>query len=177
MLMEILVDELTKESFNEEEAQQRIGKFSKYTKYEWKDVDELTATRILEYLWREQDLQDKFNRGFRNALVMGQELYRIDNMGNEPSVYRCDPKKVYAIRRGDSERIEDSDIIVEIDYLPVGTIIDEFYEHLTDAEIQKIEDGRRNSINPQGSVLNYGHKYPVIFSYLDQVHLEKDSYL
>lgn len=167
MFMEILVDELTAESMDEDKAQQRIQKFSKYSKYEWKDVHELTGTRILQYLWREQDLQDKFNKSFRDVLVRGQEVFRIDDIGNEPSVVRVDPRKVFSLRRGDSERIEHSDIILEVSYDSLGMVIDEFYDYLTESQIDELESGRNNNINSQNTVLNYKHKHPAIYSNVD----------
>jgi len=167
MLMDILTDELMNESFDEQDAQTRIEKFSKYAKYEWKDVNELTATRILEYLFREQDLQDKFNRGYRNALVMGQEVYRIDSVGGEPRVIKSDPRRVFTLRRGDSEKLEDSDIIMEINYEPIGGVVDEFYNDLKETEINQLEESRNDTSNPKGGVLEYGHTYPQIHSNLN----------
>jgi hypothetical protein len=167
MLMDILTDELTKGSFDEEDAERRLQKFSKYSKYEWKDTHEITATRIVEYLFQEQDLKYKFNEGIRNALVQGQEIYRVDSIGNEPSVVRCNPKNIYTLRRGDSERIEDSDIITEISYIPIGAVIDEFYDDLKSTEITKLENGEKNTISSGSSVLNYSHRYPTIYSNLD----------
>lgn len=167
MLMEIMTDELTKEAFDEKDAEQRVQKFSKYAKYEWKDVHELTATRILKYLWREQDMKDKTNKGFREALVKGQEIYRIDVAGDEPYVNKCNPKQVYTIRRGSSERIEDSDIIVEINYEPISSVVDEFYDDLKPSEVSQIEAGRTNTSATGGSVLNYNAMQPTIYSNLD----------
>jgi len=167
MLMDILTDELTSESFDEQDAQARIEKFSKYSKYEWKDTNELTATRILEYLFREQNLQDKFNRGFREGLVMGQEVYRVDSIGGEPVVVKCDARRVFTLRRGDSEKLEDSDIIMEINYEPIGAVVDEFYDDLKPSEIDQVEYGRNHTANSSGSVLEYGNTYPQIYSNVD----------
>jgi len=166
ILMEMLIEELTSESFSEQEVQKRISKFGKYAAYEWKDKHELTATRVLQYLWREQDLQDKFNRGIRNALVFGKEIYRVDVEGEEPTVTRVDPRSVFSVRRGDSERIEDSDIILEITYEPVGKVIDEFYDYLKPSEIDSIESAHRLT-SSQDSPLGYRNQLPPIYSNLN----------
>lgn len=176
MLMEILVDELVNDAFDEKEAEARLQKFSKYSKYEWKDSHELTATRILEYLYREQSLQYQFNKGFRDALIMGQEIYRVDSIGDEPKVVRVDPRKVYTIRRGDSENIEDADIILEIDYSPVGEIIDEFNDELSPEEIDQLEGGESNTTRSGDGILEYSHRVPRIYSNLN-VGSQDEGYL
>ena len=165
MLMEMLIDELTNEAFSEQEAQQRITRFGKYAAYEWKDKHELTATRVLQYLWREQDLRDNFSKTFRDALVFGKSIFRVDVEGEEPIATRVDPRSVFAVRRGDSERIEDSDIVMEITYEAVGKVIDEFYDYLKPSEIDSIESAHR--LTSQGNSLGYSHQLPPIYSNLD----------
>lgn len=166
MLMEILIDELTNDAFNEEDAQRRIQKFAKYASYEWKDKHELTATRILQYLWREQDLQDKFSRSFRDALVAGKAIFRIDDYGGEPVIVRRDPRNIFTIRNGDSERIEDSDIILDVSYEPIGAVIDEFYDYLSDSDIEAIENNYSRS-HGTDSPLGYKNQLPPVYSNLD----------
>ena len=166
MMMDMLIDELTKDAYSEEAAQKRISEFGKYAKYGWKDKHELTATRILQYLWREQDLQEKFNGGFRDALVGGKEMYRIDVESNEPILEKADPRNVYSIRRGESKKLEDSDIVVEISYEPTNKVIDKFYEDLTNDDINALEDINARSSN-KNSTLGYKHDFPPIYSNLD----------
>jgi uncharacterized protein YbcI len=166
LLMDILIDELQNEAYSEEDAQKRITEFSKYAKYGWKSKHETTATRILQYLWREQDMQFKFNNGFRHALVGGYELYDIDIYGNEPTLSTVDPRSFYSIRRGDSERIEDSDITVQITYEPINKVIDKYYEYLKDSDVDALEDISARS-NQKSSNLGYKHDFPPIYSNLD----------
>lgn len=161
-IMQVVIDEINNEAFNEEDAQRKIQEVSKYFKYEYKDLNELYATRVLEYLWREQDLRLKFSQAFRDALVKGREIYRIDNIGGEPGVIKVDPKNTYFIRRGESHRIEDSDIIVEISYAPVGKVIDEFYDYLTPAHIEQLEAGIQKIKQNAGGILNHQNAFPIL---------------
>ena len=168
MMFSMLIEELQSTSFSEEDFEKRLNKFSRYVKYNWKSKHELTATRILQYLWREQDLQEKFNTSFRDELVGGVEIFRVDIDGEEPVAERCHPKTVFPIRIGNSHRIEDSDIIVEITYEPINTIIDQFYEHLSDDDIDQLEDLYSKSKGGDGnSPLKYDNEYPAIYSNLD----------
>jgi len=166
MLMETLIDELQGKDYSEQKLQQRLQEFGKYAAYEWKDKHELTATRILQYLWREEYLQDKFRRSFRDALVFGKSIFRVDIEGEEPVLTRRDPRNVFTVRRGESERIEDSDIIVDIEYQSIGSVVDEFYDYLKPGEVEKIEEGYTRT-HGSDSPLGYSHKLPPIYSNLD----------
>lgn len=162
-IMRIVMEEIQNESFNEQDAQKKIEQIAKYFKYEYKDLNELYATRTLEYLWRQDSLKMKFFKGFRDALVKGREIYRIDDIGGEPSMIKSDPKNVYFIRKGDSHRIEDSDIIIEATYEPIGKIIDEFYDYLSPAEISEIEGGmERLSQKGSSGILNHQNPFPIL---------------
>jgi hypothetical protein len=169
MLMQILIEELQSKDYTEQQLQKRLKEFSKYAKYEWKDIHELTATRILQYIWRKEDLQDKFRLGFIDALVRGRTIYRIDIEGEEPKIVKRNPRNIYTVRMGESNRIEDSDIILDIAYESIGAVIDEFYDYLTPGDIQAIEEGyaRVHGSNNKKSVLNYENELPQIYSNLD----------
>ena len=163
-ILETALAEIQAEAFDEQVAEEKIQKLSKYFQYEYKDLNELYGTRILEYLWRQQDLKRKFFSGFREALVKGREIYRIDDVGGEPSVIKCDPKNIYILRKGDSHKIEDSDIIVEVSYEPIGKIIDEFYDYLKPSEVQDIETGMERTNGSKNGLLNHENAYPTILA-------------
>ncbi len=127
--------------YEEEQLAQEIEKQSKWNKYETQDLRERRATQYLQYLWKEQELQIKFNRGFEDALVAGQEIYCVEIVGGEPVVRKVDPLALTIIRTGESYQIEDADIIIEDTYQPIRWVIDNYYDHLTSAEIDAIEKG------------------------------------
>ena len=166
-LMQFIIQQVQSESQDEKEAEEKLKGIVKYYSYEYKELNELTAMRILQYLWKEQKLQEKFNRGFKDGLIKQWEVYRIDDFGGKPTVIKCDPKSVYSIRRGDSHRIEDSDIVVEVTYEPIGKIIDEFHSDLTSDEVEALEAGyNRIAGNNKDGVLNHINQ-PVIYSNLN----------
>lgn len=168
MMMQILIEELQNKSFNEKDFEKRINKFSKYAKYNWKSKHEVTATRILQYLWREQNLQEKFNSAFRDALVGKKEIYRVDIEGDEPIAEKCDPRTIFNIRSGNSYKIEDSDIIVQVTYEPINKVIDAFYDYLSESDIDDLEELYSTSSGKGANgVLNYENELEPIFSNLD----------
>lgn len=157
------------EAKDEKELESKLKGIIKYYSYEYKELNEVTAARILQYLWREQDIQEKFSEAFKDALKGGREIYRIDDYGEKPVLVKCDPRNVYPLRRGNSSKMEDSDLIIEINYEPVGKVIDEFYDDLKASDIDAIESAYENTKkNGSGGVLSYMNKHSsVIYSNFD----------
>jgi DNA-directed RNA polymerase alpha subunit len=74
MIMQMVQEEIANPNYSEEEAKKNIEKLGKYLKYNWKDVTELTASRLLAYIYKEQNLKKKFNDGMVDILVPGREI-------------------------------------------------------------------------------------------------------
>lgn len=168
MFMQMAIEEIQQSVQDQAQLEQKIRDFARFAKYKFKDVNEMTASKILNYLFRKYVINYQFNKGFRHALVGAREIYRIDIEGNEPILKTVDPRNVFLIKKGDSEFIEDAEAIIEITYESVGKIIDAFYEYLTPEEIDTLEKGqwRTGKFNQDGN-LNYNHKLPPIYSNLD----------
>ena len=125
----------------EEVAKQKSAELQKWAKYEAQDVRERIGTQILKHLFQEQKLKLKFNNGFKDWLIAGEEIYAVDVYGNKPVVRRCDPLSIWTVGMGNSPYIEDADIIVEDTYQPPGWIIDTYYDELKASDIDRIEKG------------------------------------
>ena len=141
-LWSVIMDELQNQNFDEAKAEKRIKDLSKYLNYEYQDLRELAASRVLNYLWNEQKMKHTFSEGFYDVLIAAEEIYCVDKVAGEPIVRRCNPLNISTLRSGESHRIEDSDIIIEDGYRSVGSVIDDYYEELTDKQIRAIEEGR-----------------------------------
>ena len=161
MLMQLVQQELTNPNYSEEEAQKAISKLGKYLKYNWKDAAELTASRLLSYIYKEQNLKKKFNDGMIDHLVTSREIYRIDEVNGEVIVEKCDPRQIHPLGFTNDFKIEDSDIIIQIHYLPVGKVIDEFYDFLSAEDIKYLEGGI--AVKRDEGVLNYNYVNPRLY--------------
>lgn len=162
-ILNFLMSKAQEEAIDEEELEKEIKEISRFYKYSYKNLNEISATRVLQYLWRQQLLKEKFSNGFTDALIKGREIYRIDNIGGEPSVVEVDPKHVFPIRWGTSYKIEDADIILEIGYEPIGKVIDEFHDYLSQSEIESLETGQTSKGDSSG-VLGYQNSPPRLFT-------------
>ena len=117
------------------------AQIEKYIAYEYQDVREKQGQNILEYLVRNQNVQNKFNQGFKDALIAGEEIYWVGEVSGEPVVRVCNPLDVRVILDPDSPWIEDAQSVVEERWLTLATVIDEYHEYLTPQEIDKLEKG------------------------------------
>lgn len=104
----------------------------------WQDDRELMANRILRHYEEEQQFVKKFNEGFKDALIMGEEIYQCDIESNEPILHKLNPLKVFSLRSGNSNKLEDSDLIIIEDHWSPGHIIDVFYDELKPKDIDYI---------------------------------------
>lgn len=144
-LWSVIMDELQNPNYDEKLAEARIKKLGKYLTYEYQDLRELAASRVLNYLWAEQKLKLMFSEGFYDVMLAAEEIYCVDIVAGEPSARKCNSLGMSTLRSGDSHKIEDSDIIVEDGYRSVGAVIDEYYDDLTAGQITSIEEGREQN--------------------------------
>jgi len=159
MMKQAVAEAIVAKDYDEEKLAAELQKLQKFAKYEAQDLRERRATHYLQYLWKEQDLRIKFNRGFEDALVAGVEIYNIDIVGGEPVIRKCDPLSITLVRGGSSYLVEDADIIIEDTYQPIRWVIDNYYDYLTPAEIDRIERGYIGS--GKNDLINYRFGQPV----------------
>lgn len=129
--------DLIKNSNEAEEVEKKLQELQKDLKT-WQDDRELMVNRILRHYQEEQDFDKKFNEGFKDALIFGEEIYQCDILHNEPVLAKLNPLKVHSIRSGNSNKIEDSDLIIIEDHWSPGRIIDTFYDELKPTDIDSI---------------------------------------
>lgn len=157
-LMEQIKAELTgmikSTSITEEEIQKRLLQLQKYQTYEFQDVAEMTANKILKKEYKEGDFDFVFLRTFEDLLVGGEEIMYCGVLGGNPVMRRVNPMNVYTMG-GNSMYIEDADIIVEYGYKSVGQVIDDYWDVLSEDDVDFLERGKTDaSIGGGGIGLN-----------------------
>lgn len=138
---EYLMQRLAKmleENYSDEELQVKMQELEKYMKYDWQDLREKMANQILRHYWEEQKFGLKFIEGFKDALIMAEEIYRVDVIHDEPILEKLNPLKVYSVRSGNSNKIEDSSIIIIEDHWSPNKIIDYYHDQLKPSDIDEI---------------------------------------
>lgn len=125
-------------NYSEDELKSKMDELESYMKYDWQDIREKMANQILRHYWEEQDFKTEFSKGFKDALIIGEEIYQVDIVQEEPKLEKLNPLKVHAIRSGNSDRIEDSSIIILEDHWSPGRIVDYFHDQLKPEDIDYI---------------------------------------
>ncbi len=150
-----------RDAYDEDEAKKLLDELNEWRNYEFQDLRERMATQILNYLYQKLGLKQVFNNGFEDALIAGEEIYRIDLVSGEPIAKRVNPLNFYVLRTNDSPYIEDADVLVEDGYHNIGYVIDNYYEDLKDSEIDQIERDSAGLDTPTpGGTLNYSENEP-----------------
>ena len=144
-LMERIKQELTDvimtQSISEEEIKKRMERLQHYQTYEFQDVAEITANKILKKEYKEGDFDFVFLRTFEDLLVGGEEIMYCGVLGGNPVMRRVNPMNLYTLG-GNSMYIEDADIIVEYGYKSVGQVIDDYWDQLSPDDIDFLESGK-----------------------------------
>ncbi len=123
------------------EAEAKLAGLEKYLKYSHSDLNERTSNHILKYLMRSESLEYKFNEGFKDALIGGEEIYWTGIISGEPRCRLTNPLDITVVSDPDSDFVEDAIAILEERWLTVPTIIDEYYQSpdFTDKIAKKLE--------------------------------------
>lgn len=140
MLKQKLAQLIQDPNLSEEEASQQFKNFLYYMKYEYQDVREKRANLLLKHFIKELDVKIKFNQGFKDVMIVGEEGYIADIVNGNMRFELMDPKKTYVIRSGYSNRYEDADVIVTYDYWPPGKLLDAFHRDLSDKEVKWLDE-------------------------------------
>lgn len=128
-------------SISEEEIQKRLKQFEHYRKYEYQDIAEVVANKILKKEYKEGDFDFTFLRTFEDLLTSGEEIMYCGVLGGNPVMRRVNPMNLYTMG-GNSMYIEDADIIVEYGYKSIGQIIDDYWDTLRPEDIDFLENGK-----------------------------------
>lgn len=137
---QFLSDKIKSESFDEKEAEEGLAKLQEYLTYDWQDIREKTADQLLHYYYQYLDLKSQFSRAWENVILYGQEIISIDEHNLKPVVESCDPKTIFWLKTPENPYIDDSDCVIREYYLPLGKVIDYYYDYLTSSEISDLEE-------------------------------------
>lgn len=79
----------------------------KYINYSESDIRESTANRLANYLIKRENLEYKFNKGFKDALISDTEVYYIGSNGSDPIVELVNPLDFDYDKNPDIDFIQD----------------------------------------------------------------------
>ena len=128
------------ESVSDEDFQKRLQEQSDYFNYQYQDMREVRANRLIKHYSKEYDLKSLFDTdGIMDALRMKEEQYCVDIVGGEPVVERINPIELRIFRSGNSNRTEDADMVVWETMKSIGWVYDTYYDVLTKKDCEYLE--------------------------------------
>ena len=152
---------------NPMEAQQQMAQakqaltpkeVEEYMKRDYQGSKEIQASQLLDYLTKKEKLKEKFNKGWKHALIAGEEIYWAGIVNAEPVVRTVNPLYFDCDKDPDNDNIQDSQWAKYTMRMTPGSVIDSFGEYLSENQIKDLYDGTTvaGGGNPLGSeTFNY----------------------
>lgn len=134
VLESILVDE--SQDPESPEIQKLLQKYKNHTP---KMMIEQVATYLLNYHYRDQNLDIIFNDCFKDVLLAAEEIINVEKVGDNVKVRRVNPVETFFQINNNSNYLDDAEKIYERNFMTVSEIVDEFYEYLTPDQIDWLE--------------------------------------
>lgn len=146
--MQAQMQELMQQRNNMPDIQASMKKFNS----EYVDPLEQTNNKILKFLKRHDKLAMKFNLGWFHALVAAEEVYYIGIKGGHPSVRPVNPLHLDYDKGTDTTFIQEGNWVKEEYWAPIGEIIGEYGDSLTDKQVKRISSGQAGHSFTQGGM-------------------------
>ena len=113
---------------------------AKYMDKDYKDVIENTAYHTLTYLREKLGIDNEFIKGWKDALISGQEVYYVGVLNAEAYMERVNPMYFSYDKSPDLEFIEDGAWCCRKMRLPITEVYDRYYDKLTEKDLIKLEE-------------------------------------
>lgn len=135
----------------------------KYLSKDYKDIAETTAQHTLNYLKNKLNVTHEFFKGWKDALIAGEEVYYVGIINGNPYLERVNPLFFSYDQQADLEFIHDADWCCRKMIMSATQIYDRFYDKMSEKQLNQllemIEDTGRGGINPEvrKTSLDYPH--------------------
>ena len=139
--------EMLQSDVSDEDLEQELAKYADYINFDYQDIREKRANLLMRHYITKLNMKIHFQQGFKDALIMGEEIYMFDIVNGQVTFEKLNPLKVHTLRGGKSNKIEDSDVIVIDDFWSPGKIQDTYYNDLNEIETKKLDEQDFNGSN------------------------------
>ena len=135
----------------------------KYMTRDYKDIAEITAQHMLQYLQRQLNLTHEFYKGWKDALIVGREIYYTGIINGQPVVERVNPEYFKWEKSLDSEFIHDAAWCCRRMIMSASEIYDRFYDKMSEKQLNELLDliedkaGSGNYTLKKHSIDDYNH--------------------
>lgn len=116
----------------------------KYEKYTPSDLIESKANKMLKVLKKRLVAREVFKKGWKDVLLVGEEIYWTGIVNGEPMMRRCNPPDISVFLDSNSDFVDEAIAVCEVRMMSVASIIEEFGDDLTPAQIDTLERLAKN---------------------------------
>lgn len=110
----------------------------KYLTKDYKDIAERTAYHTLQYLKRKLNLPHEFYKGWKDALIGGEEIYYVGIRNGQPYVERVNPMYFDYEKSVDLEYIHDAAWCCRKMIMSATEIYDRFYDKMSEKQLNEL---------------------------------------
>lgn len=136
----------------------------KYMSKDYKDIAEITAYHSLNYLKNKLNITHEFFKGWKDALIGGEEIYYVGVLNGQPCIQRINPLYFdYDTETSDIEFIHEAQWCCYEMIMSATEIYDRLYDKMSEKQLNELlelmEDGAKGGINPElrKTSLDYAH--------------------
>ena len=120
----------------------------KNERYSPSDIIEKKANKSLKILKKRLNLKWLLSQGMKDVLLAGEEIYWTGILNGQPAARKCNPLNITVILDDDDIFIDDALAVVEERRLTLASILDEYGDELTKADVDTLE----KSVNSVGGM-------------------------
>lgn len=111
---------------------------AKYLQKDYKDIAETEAYHALQFLKRKLNLTHEFYKGWKDALIGGEEIYYVGVINGEPYVERVNPMYFDYEHSLDLEFIDDAAWCRRKMIMSATEIYDRFYDKMSERQLNEL---------------------------------------
>lgn len=127
---------------------------SKYMQRNYKDIIENVAYHSLNYLIQKLNTEHEFVKGWKDALIAGEEVYYVGILNGEPMMERVNPLFFSFDKSPDLEFIEDGDWACRRMRLAYTEVYDRFFDKMDEKQLNQLLDAIEQSPTSYGADKN-----------------------
>ncbi len=126
----------------------------KYMSKDYKDIAEITAYHSLNYLKNKLNITHEFYKGWKDALVGGEEIYYVGIVNGEPHLERINPIYFdYDTDTSDLEFIHEAQWCCYEMIMSVTEVYDRLYDKMSEKQLNDLldmmDDSSKGGITPE----------------------------
>lgn len=139
--------------------QQTPEEIQEYMDRDYIDVAERVTQTVLRNMWKTQNLDTEFIEGFKSACIWAKEFYHIYSVNKKTRVHNISPLDVFYHKSPSVKWVADGQFAGFRWFLTPSSIIDMYYDDLTVADMEEIQEMINPTYRDRKSVANSNISY------------------